>query len=65
MLHIDETSWIDVSGRSTNTKGSSTKNNQGASYIASGGSCEDDSNGQRYSQFDLLPSSDVHDMRDM
>ena len=77
-LHIKEGSWIDVSARSTNTRGSNRETTKvfgaGASYIASGGSkclSEHDQfnkNAQpeslRYSAFDLLPDIDVHNMRD-
>jgi hypothetical protein len=68
LLHIKKYSWIDVSERSTNDRGTDTnenkKNGAGASYVASGGSkCDANLPSKRYSQFDILPDINVHDMK--
>jgi hypothetical protein len=64
-LVIDEDSKVTSTGTSINTKGSSTDNVRGASYIASGGYCEDDTSPLTYSDFDLTPDSDPTDMLNM
>ena len=59
-LVIDETSYLDVSGRSYASLGSN--NGQGASYVGQGGFCGDEEVEKTYSSFDQVPdSSNIYD----
>jgi len=60
-LIIDETSKIDVSGKSFSRKG--THSGQGASFIGQGGKCGGEIIDKHYSHYYFQPLSDVNDMR--
>jgi hypothetical protein len=65
-LMIDRTSYIEVTGRSLETKGTSLANAHGASYIGHGGYCGSTPASSRYSAFDLMPNKDdIYDMKEM
>ena len=63
---IDDTSYLETTGRSLETKGTSKDNIHGASYIGHGGYCGNSPVSDRYGAFDLLPNpSDIYDMKEM
>jgi hypothetical protein len=65
-LLIDDTSYLETTGRSLETKGTSEDNVHGASYIGHGGYCGTAPTSDRYGAFDLLPNAnDIYDMKEM
>lgn len=65
-LIIDESSYLDVRGRSRNDKGSDKNNAQGGSYVGQGGYCGRSAPSENYGSFDMLPNpKNIYDMKGM